>query len=122
MKIIGGSFGLSGRATLQDGDYLIINGALKAKYSPMQVEAVSATEQKERKFGILGFLIGAPILAAMLGVFLGVPGAIIGIVVALAGSFYSTKSRTVRVRFNDGGEVLLKCSKSDVNRLAAFRL
>lgn len=121
MKIVGGSFGLSGRATFQSRDFLIISGAIKAKYSPSQVQAVSATEERQRKFGVLGFLIGAPLLAALLSAFLGLLGVVIGVVVALAGSFYSKKTNIVRVCFDDGKEALLKCSKFDANNLVAFK-
>lgn len=121
MKIVGGSFGLSGKALFQSRDYLIIDGAIKAKYSPNEVRQVSARREKQRKFGIVGFVIGALLLSVFLGMFLNVLGVAIAVVVALAGSFYSKTTNVVQVSFSDGNDVLLHCSKFDANNLIEFK-
>lgn len=67
MKIIGGNFGVKGSAFISRDKKLVIEGAQKAIYSPQQVLSVSANVTKEKKFGILGFIVGAIVLSIILG-------------------------------------------------------
>lgn len=120
MKVIGGSFGLKGSAYIA-GPRLIVEAAQKASYSPEQVSGVVSRTEKERKFGILGALAGAVLLGALGTMFLGIAGAVIGIAVAIAGSFYSTKKNIVEVSFVDGKTLALECTTRAVSKLVKFR-
>ncbi len=78
MKIVGGNFGVKGSAFLSRDNKLVVEGAQRAVYSPNEVLSVFANVTKEKKFGILGFIVGAVILSVILGILLNVIGVIIG--------------------------------------------
>ncbi len=119
MKVIGGSFGLKGSAYIA-GPRLIVEAAQKASYSPEQVSGVVSRTEKERKFGIMGAVAGAVLLGALGTMFLGVAGAVIGIVVAIAGSFYSSTRNVCEVTFSDGKTLALECTAKAVTKLVKF--
>ena len=121
MKIVGGSFGLKGRAKIEGGNRLVISGTSNAAYSSNGIQSVSASIDKERKFGFVGFIIGAVLLGVLLGAFLGVLGVIIGLVLAVIGSFYTKKHNVVDVVFKDGKTVKLECSKGEVKKLIGLQ-
>ena len=117
MKIIGGSFGIEGSTYIGGVKNLVIMGAQKAEYSQEQIQSVTANVTKEKKFGILRFIVGAIILGIVFGIFLNILGVVIGIVIAIAGSFYSKKKNLVEVRFIDNKSVNLECPSRDVKKL-----
>lgn len=120
MKIIGGNFGVKGSAFLSRDNKIVLEGAQRGVYSREQIESVSASVTKEKKFGIIGFIVGAIILSVVLGLLLNVLGVIIGLVIAVAGSFYSEKTNRVEVKFRDNRSVTLECTPRGVRRLVQF--
>lgn len=120
MKIVGGNFGVKGSAFLSRDNKLVVEGVQRAIYSPKEVLSVSANVTKEKKFGILGFIVGAIILGIILGFLLNLLGVIIALVIAIAGSFYSEKSNIVEVRFSDNKSVTLECTPRGVKKLVQF--
>jgi hypothetical protein len=120
MKIIGGNFGIEGSAWISRDNKLVVEGAQKGIYSPEQVITVSAKVIKEKKFGVLGFIVGAVILSIILGIFLNVLGVVVGVAVAVAGSFYSEKTNVVEVKFSDDKTVLLECTPRGARKLVQF--
>lgn len=120
MKIIGGSFGLKGGAYISRDKMLVIEGAHKSIYSPDQIKSVTANAEKEKKFSILSFLIGAIILGILLGMLLNVLGIIIGIIIAVFGSYYSNSENIVDIHFTDSKEVKLNCTPRGVKKLIQF--
>ncbi len=120
MKIIGGNFGVKGSAFISRDKKLVIEGAQKGVYSPEQIASVSANVTKEKKFGVIGFILGAIILSIILGMLLNVLGVVIAIVIAVAGSFYSEKSNIVEVQFKDNKAVSLECTPRGVKKLVQF--
>jgi len=120
MKIIGGNFGVSGSAHISRDNKLVVDGAQQGIYSPDQVASVSASVTKEKKFGILGFIVGAIFLSIVLAIFLNVLGIVIGVVVAAAGSFYSEKNNLVEIKFSDNKVVTLECTPRGVKKLVQF--
>ena len=120
MKIIGGNFGVNGSAFLSRDNKLVVEGAQRAVYSPNDVLSVTANVTKEKKFGILGFIVGAIILSIVLGLLLNILGVIIALTIAIAGSFYSEKSNIVEVRFNDNKSLTLECTPRGVKKLIQF--
>ena len=121
MKIIGGSFGLKGTAYIHGTNGLAIVGAREAIYQADAIQSIAARIERERKFGILGCVVGMVLLSILLGMLLSVLGVVIAIVLAVAGSFYSEKRHIVDIGFTDGNTVSLECSKGAANRLAALR-
>lgn len=120
MKIVGGNFGVSGSAFLSRDNKLVIEGAQRAVYSPKDVLSVTANVAKEKKFGCVGFILGAIILGIILGLFLNILGVIIAVILAIAGSFYTEKNNIVEVRFNDNKSVTLECTPRGVKKLVQF--
>ncbi|MDM8350881.1 hypothetical protein P8H27_18560 [Pseudomonas sp. sp1636] len=120
MKILGGNFGVNGSAFISRDQKLVIEGASKGIYDPEEISSVSANVSKEKKFGILGFLVGAIILSIVLGMFLNVVGVLIAIVIAIAGSFYSESKNVVEVKFKDDKAVTLECTPRSVKKLIQF--
>jgi len=116
MKIIGGSFGLKGSAFVA-GSKLIIESSQKAAYEPEQIADVSGRTESSRSFGWGGAIIGGILLGAI-GVMLGGPvGAVIGIVLAIAGSFYSSKRLIAEVKMRDGKSLTLECTNRALDKL-----
>lgn len=121
MKIIGGTFGPKGSAAIYGG-VLNIAAAKKACYRHDQVAEVSYSTASEKKFGILGALIGAVLLAILFGLFLGGLGILIGIGLAIAGSFYTDKQETAEILFDDGNRVMVECTPRAVKKLMDFKV
>lgn len=119
MKIVGGQFGVSGSASLNEKD-LTIKGAKRGVYTCDQVRAVNTEVVKEKKFGITGFILGAIVLGVLFAALFGFLGAIIGIALSVVGSFYSKKHHFADVQFADGMSVRLQCSGYSANELVMF--
>jgi len=119
MKIVGGSFGLKGSAFFSR-DKLCIEGSRKAEYGPADVRSVAARSETEKKFGLIGCAVGALLLGGLGLFFLGLFGAILGIVFAVAGSFYSTKKNLADVTFEDGSTLILECTGRAMDKLVRF--
>lgn len=120
MRIIGGNFGLSGSAYISRDKKLVIDAAQKSIYSSGDIISITANEVKEKKFGILGFIVGAILLSIFLGIFLSFLGVIIAVIIAIAGSFYSDKRNIVELNFNDNKKVTLECTPRSVKQLFKF--
>lgn len=120
MKILGGSFGVTGSAFISRDQKLVVEGASKGIYSPEEIKSVVASVTKEKKFGIFGFLVGAILLSVILGIFFNVVGVVIAIVIAIAGSFYSESKNIVDVQFKDKKSVTLECTPRGVKKLIQF--
>lgn len=117
MKILGGNFGSSGTAFIRQGSQLVVVGAREAVYTGEQIRNIEANQIKNRKFGIFGFLVGGILLAWLLGMFLGLLGIVLGVGVAIAGSFYNETSNVVQIQFDDGNQVTLDCTSRAVRQL-----
>lgn len=108
---------MSGSAFISKDKKLMVKGASRVAYPADQVASVSARVIKERKFGVVGFIIGLLLFSVLLGLLLNVIGVIIAIILAIAGSFYSEKRNIAEVRFDDGKAVILECSGREIKRL-----
>lgn len=119
MKIIGGSFGTKGRATLKQGQ-LVLTGDSQGGYNPEDIQTVNATAHKDRKFSVLSLFLGL-LLTWIAASFFGLIGFILGLLLAVAGSFHSTKWEQVDMQFTDGRSVTLNCNRNAVKSLFAFQ-
>ncbi len=120
MKIIGGSFGLKGKAYISRDKMLVIEGANKSIYSSEQIQSITANKLKEKRFSILSFIVGAIIFSVALGMFFNIIGVAIGIVLAIFGSYYSNTDNIVNIKFNDNKEVDLNCTPRGVKKLIQY--
>lgn len=120
MKIIGGSFGLKGSAYLNRGQ-LVIEGSRKAYYEAGQVTSIQTKVDAAKKFGIFGAVVGVVILGFIGGFIFGPLGAIAGVVLAIAGSFYTQKKNVAELAFADGSTLILECTPRAIDKLVRFR-
>lgn len=121
MKIVAGTFGSSGSASIYRGETLKIKSAKNGDYTPEQVESIVASVERQKKFGWVGFIIGAAVLSVALAMFIGVVGIGIGIVLAIAGSFYTQKSDRIDIKFKDGNFATIDCTARDARNLVQFK-
>lgn len=116
MKIVGGSYGLKGSAHIV-GSTLIVNGTKKAECPSSSFKSVKARQDSDKKFGIVGAIIGSFIFG-WVGLYLsGFLGAVVGVAISIAGSFYSVKKRFVDIELVSGESVTLQCSSGEVDSL-----
>lgn len=120
MKVVGGTFGTSGYTWIRDGQRLDIRSNRKRVYSRDEIRRVDARVESERNFGCFSFVIGAVIFCGAGGFFLGPLGILIGLVLAVALSFYTTRRQIVEVLLNDDEKVILECSKWQVEDLISL--
>ena len=119
MKIIGGSFGLNGSAYFS-GDSLVVDSVKNGQYEGREIDAIDVRVDAERKFGVIGAVVGILLFGALGMAFFGVIGAIGGVGLAIAASFYSTKKNIADVKFSDGRTLSLECTPRAINRLVKF--
>jgi hypothetical protein len=117
MKIIGGNFGTSGHVAVTEDGTVKIKSSRSKDYSRLEIATVSAETTKDRKFGVIGAILGAILFSVLLAPFLGVLGVIIALAVAVLGSFYSKKKHTGQIQFKDGQAVTLDLDSWQVDRL-----
>lgn len=120
MKIIGGSFGLKGKAWLSADKYLVVEGDRSKKYQNEDIASMTSGDASKRKFSLLSFIVGALILGWLGLIFLGILGLIIGIIIAVAGSFYSEKKGVVTISFKDNSVLNLECTQRGSKKLFTF--
>lgn len=121
MKIVGGSFGLSGRALIDDEGRLVVKGDRQARFSSDQISTVAARTEKDKKFGCFSFIIGAVMLSILFGIFLNVIGVAIGIILAAMGSFYTNSKNIVDLSLDTGETLSLECSSRQVRKLVSLK-
>ena len=119
MKIIGGSFGLKGHAFVAR-DIFAIEGSTKQDYRADEIVSVNARIEKSRKFGVLGFIIGALLFTVLGSLLLGLLGAVIGFAISIAGSFYSNTTNIVDIEFRDGKKLSAEGSPRAIEKITRF--
>jgi len=120
MKIVGGSFGVRGSAFVAKGR-LHIEGSTEAAYRPEELSKINTRVDAVRKFGVIGAIVGAVVLGAVGWALLAIFGAIIGVALAIAGSFYTRKKNIAEVTFEDGATLILECTPRAVDKLIQFK-
>ncbi|MBV2207421.1 MAG: hypothetical protein KUL87_18535 [Pseudomonas sp.] len=120
MKIVAGSFGVKGSAYIAKNAILAVEGARNVDYRPRQIKSVEARVDADKRFGWGGAIVGGILLFALGMFFAGLFGALIGVILAVAGSFYSTKRNMAEVEFEDGARVTLECTPRAMDRLVKF--
>lgn len=121
MKIIAGSFGVAGDAFISKDRKLVVEGAKKKIYSFGQIQSVNTNIEKERKFAVVGFILGIVIFVPLVLVFFGGIGAMIMLLILFLGAFYSDKNNIVDVCFSDGESIKLSCTNRMVKNLIQFK-
>lgn len=119
MKVIGGSFGVTGQASI-GGGYLHIHAAQSVQIDLDDIASKEMRMLADKKFGIFGFFFGAIILSAILFFILSVLGVVLAVIVAFMGSYYTKKSYIVDMVFKNGQKVTLQGSKQELDILMAL--
>lgn len=119
MKITGGSFGLKGHAFMAR-DVFAVEGSTKRDYRASEIVAVNCRVERSKGFGIIGFILGGVIFTLIGAMLLGLLGAVIGFVIALAGSFYTNTVNVVDVEFSDGKKLTAEGTPRAVDKLTRF--
>lgn len=115
MRIVGGSFGLNGKAKIV-GQIIEISGQKTKSYKTYDIERVNVRNESKRKFAAFSAVIGI-IVFGLIGMIFGPIGALIGVILAIAMSFYTVKGQFAEVQFSDGSNVSLKVKKSEAKKL-----
>ena len=121
MRVIGGTFGVSGDAFINRQGELVIQAVKEVRFTGVQIKSLVARVEKEKKFGCFSFIIGAVILSLVLGLLLSIVGVVIGIILAAAMSFYSNSKNLVEVTFSTGDAVTLECTPRQVKKLVILK-
>ncbi len=121
MKIIGGNFGLKGSVWISRDKKLVVDGIPRKAYSPSNIKQVTASQIKDKKFGFLGFIIGALVLSVILYFLFSLLGVVIAIIVATLGSFYTQTQNVIQVDFDDGNSVTVNCTPRFVSKVQTFK-
>lgn len=120
MKIAGGSFGPTGKVAIGFNGKLVIKGAKRAEYAATDISSFNTSTSTAKSFGYLSFIVGAIVLGFIGLLLLGILGAVIGLVISVAGSFYSTSSSQADLEFADGKSLSVTGTGSEITRLAKF--
>lgn len=120
MKIKAGNFGTTGSAWLSADDYLVIEGAVKTRYKSDQIHNATARTQTQRGVGVLGMIIAAIILIPVFGFLFGPIGALVALVIVIAGSLYKDTTEYIDITFHDGKSLTLECTPRGIKKLIAF--
>ena len=117
MRIKAGSFGTSGRVVLLGDEYIDIRGDISDRYGVADVEKTESSTEQERHFGYLGFFIGTLLAVIVLLPLFGVLGALAGLVLVVAGSFYREEKRYIKMHFNGGKWIQVEAGRRDAREL-----
>ena len=121
MKIVGGTFGTRGYAWLRKDQSLDIKSDRKRVYPQESVRRVEARTESQKNFGCFSFIFGAIIFGAIFGFLIPGIGIIIGLVIAVALSFYTTKKQIVEITLGDDEKVVVECAGWQVRRLVGIK-
>ncbi len=121
MRIIAGTFGVSGDAFISKDRKLVVDAAKKTIYSNSQIKSVNTSIEKEKKFAIVGFVLGVIIFVPLIWIFFGGIGAMIMLLILFFGAYYNDKNNIVDVLFVDGESIKLNCTNRMVKNLIQFK-
>lgn len=124
MRIVGGSFGLSGKAFFSGAD-LVIDGAGRVEAKPEHIKHVVSGQESEKGWSVLSLLLGLLVLTPILWFatsffFLGLVGLILGLWLTFTFSRTKSTSMNANVVFVDGRELKVEGSKRQINQLIKF--
>lgn len=120
MRIIGGSFGTSGK--IQVGSHGVrINASRPALYPPGALTSVATRQEKERRFAWFTFLLGLLFLGILFGALFGPIGFIVALVLCIVGSFYGKTRYLVEMQFKDGEQLTLETTRRQADQLVQLK-
>ena len=121
MKIISGTFGVKGDAFISKDRRLVVNAAKKAIYSNNQITSINTNVEKEKKFAVVGFVLGIIIFVPIIGFIFGPIGALVMLIILVVLGFYNDEKNIVDVCFSDGESIKLNCTNRMIKNLIQFK-
>ena len=121
MKIISGTFGVKGDAFISKDRRLVVNAAKKAIYSNNQITSINTNIEKEKKFAVVGFVLGIIIFVPIIGFIFGPIGALVMLIILVVLGFYNDEKNIVDVCFSDGESIKLNCTNRMIKNLIQFK-
>lgn len=121
MKIISGTFGVKGDAFISKDRRLVVNAAKKAIYSNNQITSINTNVEKEKKFAVVGFVLGFIIFVPIIGFIFGPIGALVMLIILVVLGFYNDEKNIVDVCFSDGESIKLNCTNRMIKNLIQFK-
>ena len=121
MKIISGTFGVKGDAFISKDRRLVVNAAKKAIYSNNQITSINTNVEKEKKFAVVGFVLGIIIFVPIIGFIFGPIGALVMLIILVVLGFYNDEKNIVDVCFSDGESIQLNCTNRMIKKLIQFK-
>lgn len=115
MKLISGNYGL-GKVKLTDNGFIISRTGRELPFS--SIKAIESKVRKNKEQSIGSVLIGLIIITPILFLLFNIIGLVIGIVLSLAGSQYTTKSYSSEITFNDNTKLKVECNRWQMNKLS----
>lgn len=121
MKIISGTFGVKGDAFISKDRRLVVNAAKKAIYSNNQITSINTNIEKEKKFAVVGFILGIILFVPIVGLIFGPIGAVVMLIILVVLGFYNDEKNIVDVCFSDGESIKLNCTNRMIKNLIQFK-
>lgn len=120
MKIIGGNFGVGGKASVKGGILQLDTAKGIYTFDQSEVLAVSTSVSSEKQFGCIVFIFFAVLFSFIFGLFLSVLGVVIGVILAVAISWYTVESYEATIDVIDNKKVMVICSKREAGIVSAL--
>lgn len=121
MKTIGGTIGVGNSAHFRGASQIFFGGPITRTYDSTQIVAVHANQNKVKKFGFTGFILGSILFGALLAYFFALIGVLVAVVISAIGSFYSKTNYIVTITFSDQNSATLECSKHEMSKLISLK-
>lgn len=117
MEIISGNYGL-GRVKFVDDKFIVAETGVELPFHDIKMVESAIHKNTKQSIGsvLLGLFIVTPILFLAFNIF----GLVVGVVLSLIGSQYSTKSYTSEATFNNDTKIKFSCSKREMNELSSL--
>lgn len=120
MKITGGSFGVNGKVYVGEDDRLYVKSSVERSFDKADVASVEAGMNKETQFSIFSVLVGVPLFVLIGWFVFSAIGALVGLILAIAGSFYKKKTITADVQFKTSEKLQVEGWHYDIQKLVRF--
>lgn len=107
LKIVGGSFGVTGTARLTQNSSLSIQGVSDAVYAKESITGIEAKQDNQRTVSVSSLIIGFGVAVAAWYFFGWIPALVIALF-ACGSAFYTKKDGVLNIQFSDGKTVSLR--------------
>lgn len=104
MQIVGGTYGVSGKLSIQDG-HILIHSAVEKRYPSDQIAQFTTSSRQESSFSLVTLIVTCLLLGSIGALFFNLLGMLLGILASIALSFGKRTILSAQLTFTDGGQV-----------------